>query len=120
MRNGFCGSCGKRPAEFTFSRVLSSGRCFEQDLCETCCTDIERIRLGDCGLMPTHLLKTFESKESFSEIKESRTKICPNCGNTVDEVREAGVLGCAECYAVFRDEVDRVIRQLHGYPWSPA
>lgn len=39
---------------------------------------------------------------------------CPVCGTTIDDFRRTGLLGCAECYRVFRDEVLVAVRRVQG------
>ena len=111
-----CESCRRRSAEFTVCRVSGTGQRAERRLCETCTRDSERILFGDRGLPLTDLLKALVIEPSVSEGRENRTKVCPSCGNTVDEITGAGMVGCAVCYMVFREEIDQVICQLHGRP----
>lgn len=47
-------------------------------------------------------------------MEESEKKICPNCGMTAEDFRRLGLLGCAECYRVFRDEVLSAVRKVQG------
>ena len=114
MRRELCESCGGKPAEFSVSRVSKTGRRGERSLCESCARDSERVLFGDSGLLLTDMLKTLVMARSSSESGGNRTKVCPNCGNTVGEVKEAGIVGCSMCFMVFRDEIDRVIEELHG------
>jgi protein arginine kinase activator len=39
---------------------------------------------------------------------------CPGCGATLQDFREAGRLGCGECYATFGVELRDLLRRLHG------
>ena len=39
---------------------------------------------------------------------------CPGCGSTLQDFREAGRLGCGECYATFGAELRDLLRRLHG------
>ncbi len=40
--------------------------------------------------------------------------VCPRCGTTIEEFRRTGLLGCAECYRVFRGEVLATVRRVQG------
>ena len=42
----------------------------------------------------------------------SRTA-CPRCGLTRSDFKRTGRLGCAQCYATFRDELKPLIRAMH-------
>lgn len=41
-------------------------------------------------------------------------KTCPRCGTTVGEFQQTGLLGCAECYRVFREEILPTVRYVQG------
>ena len=41
-------------------------------------------------------------------------KTCPNCGTTLEDFRRTGLLGCAECYQIFREEVFAAARHVQG------
>lgn len=44
-------------------------------------------------------------------MKETR---CPRCGMTLEEFRRTGLLGCANCYPYFREELAPVLRRVQG------
>lgn len=115
MRAGFCESCRRERAKFTVCRASRSGRREERNLCETCAKDSERILFGDRGFLLTDLLQATALDQSTAEEGGDRTKVCPGCGNAASKVSEAGVVGCAMCYVVFRDEIAHVIAKLHDY-----
>lgn len=41
-------------------------------------------------------------------------RACPTCGATLKEFRRTGLLGCADCYRVFREEVAPTVRFIQG------
>lgn len=110
-----CEWCGK-PAEYRVFIASEKGRQGERVLCEACARDSERILFGDSGLPMPDLLKALVLERLFSEIETDRPERsgCPRCGNTMQELAESAMVGCSVCYMVFRDEVDRLIRELHG------
>ncbi|HUV04643.1 MAG TPA: hypothetical protein VMX94_06000 [Armatimonadota bacterium] len=121
MRTGHCELCGPpRRTEFVVYLVSKAGRRAERRLCETCARDAERILFGDSGLLLTDLLKVLVTESSVAESEQNRTKVCPVCGNTIEEVEQGGMVGCSMCYTVFRTELDRVIRELHGRSRKPV
>jgi protein arginine kinase activator len=111
-----CELCGCEPAEFVVRLVTEISQGAEQNLCESCAVNRERILFGSSRLPLTALVKTLAARVESPENDDNRTKVCPFCGNTADEVERAGIVGCSTCYAVFQAEVDRVIRILHDYP----
>lgn len=115
MRKQFCDECGPpRQAKYSVFRVSKAGRRAERMLCETCALNAERILYGDSGLPLTEMLDVLATGKPVARDEPDRTKVCPECGNTVDEVVEAGEVGCSTCYLVFREQVEQVIRKLHG------
>lgn len=39
---------------------------------------------------------------------------CPRCGFTESQFKKIGRLGCSECYSVFREEVESLLRPMHA------
>ena len=117
MKSSLCEACRRQPAKFTVFRASKHRRHGERSLCESCAKDAERIFSGNSGLLVTELLGI---ERSVSKIEQDRTKVCPDCGNTVDDVTEAGILGCPTCCSTFEDEIAQVVYELHGYAVSPS
>ena len=44
----------------------------------------------------------------------SKFSVCPRCGTTIEDFRRTGLLGCAECYRVFREEILSTVRRVQG------
>lgn len=110
-----CEWCGKE-AQYKVFTASKNDRQDERILCEACAGDCERILFGDSGLPMPDLLKALVLERSASERERNRPERsgCPRCGNTRDELAQSGMVGCSVCYMVFRDEVDRLVRELHG------
>ncbi len=43
---------------------------------------------------------------------KSKERACPVCGATFSDYKRTGLVGCAECYAAFREELLPVIRRV--------
>ena len=41
-------------------------------------------------------------------------KRCAHCGKTITEFYDTGMLGCANCYAVFLSEIVRTLKKIQG------
>ncbi len=115
MQTRLCESCRSKPAEFLVSRVVGGHARQEARLCASCAVNSERARCGDKGLLLTELLQSMLAEDSLADGGSDRTKVCPTCGNTDGELRETGMLGCGMCYVVFREDIDSLIAELHGY-----
>ena len=44
----------------------------------------------------------------------TNNRICPRCGASLDDFRRTGLLGCAECYTVFREDILPTVRYTQG------
>lgn len=53
---------------------------------------------------------------SFMGIEGEAERRCPVCGTTLSRYSATGLVGCAHCYDVFRDELLPSIRRIHGRP----
>jgi protein arginine kinase activator len=47
-------------------------------------------------------------------IAEGAAASCPACGATLDDFRETGRVGCAQCYKTFEVALRELLRRLHG------
>lgn len=41
-------------------------------------------------------------------------KVCRSCGTTLTQFYKTSMLGCPECYRVFSDELEKILKKLHG------
>ena len=47
----------------------------------------------------------------FDEVKKLK---CNNCGYTFDDIISTGKLGCGNCYDVFENRLDNIIKKIQG------
>lgn len=80
-------------------------------LCSGCAENTERIALGDSGISLTELVG-IAAHQLYA--CDNKITVCPTCGNTVNDVIEAGIVGCSDCYTVFHDEVEKMIDEMQG------
>lgn len=97
-----CTNCNKREA----SHTVCGEDGVELHLCDGC---YERLGgaasyLGDEGGFLADFLQTGQDEDVR----------CPACGTTIADYRRTGLVGCAICYASFREEIMPFVRRLHG------
>ena len=69
-----------------------------------------------CDACYKKLYSKSDGSELFAHLFGSRgaqtkkRKVCSSCGMTLDAFQKSGLLGCAECYTAFRDEINKSIR----------
>lgn len=55
-----------------------------------------------------------ENGKSPEGEEEKPNLTCPGCGMSYQEFREAGKLGCSQCYNAFRQQIDAILKNIHG------
>ncbi len=90
-----CSRCGKNEAKITVEYSTDIGKVNEY-FCEEC---YEKRRLP--------------RSETVSAAPR-RAARCPFCGNSMEDYLHSGLVGCAECYRVFAEELSSYIVRLQG------
>ena len=113
-----CDNCGKREANVRYTENIN-GKVRELNLCEECS---QKLGIGQMDFnMPIDFssflggfmddLMTPEIMPMFNSLKKLT---CNNCGSTFDDIINTGRVGCKDCYSVFEDRLDPIIKKLQG------
>lgn len=113
-----CDNCGKKEANVRYSENINGVK-KELHLCEECSRKmgIDDINFNmpiDFSSFFGELLENFGTPEFmplFDEIKELK---CDNCGYTFENIVNTGKLGCGNCYSVFEERLDPIIKKIQG------
>lgn len=116
-----CENCKKREANVRYSENINGVR-KELHLCEECSrrlgiTDKMDFRMPSFDLSNFFgsFLEDFSSSSDFmpllSEVKQIK---CDSCGSSFDDIINTGRYGCANCYDVFEDRMDPILKKLQG------
>lgn len=106
----FCDSCGKNEAYIHYTKIIN-GKYKEEHLCEECALknfDFD----GEFSMnkLFTGLIDGYkDNKEVENELK------CDFCGLTYSKFSQDGKFGCNQCYEIFKDKLDPLIKGLHGH-----
>ena len=95
-----CDKCKQNNATY-HSSVNINGKVTETHLCENCVSD--------------NKLFTFNNflNPSFDPfIAESYEPTCDECGYTLSDFKQTGLLGCANCYKVFKDIINKNLMSI--------
>ena len=97
-----CTVCGTDGAKIFFRKV--NGREVSLTLCPNCYA---------------RLYPAQESEDLFTAFvgntqRGASDKACRVCGTTLADFRRTGLLGCADCYTAFREELFPIIYRLQG------
>lgn len=113
-----CENCKKREANVKYSENIN-GRRKEMNLCEECSrklgiTNIDFNMPIDFSSFLGEFMEDFSTPEFMPLINEIKTLTCNNCGYTFDDIVNTGKLGCGNCYEVFEDRLDPIIKRIQG------
>lgn len=109
-----CDQCGQHEATVKFVQVENNKRT-EHHFCKNCAQGYASF---SPGFDLQHLLSSmFQSAGLGQKQKLGKVfsdKKCPTCTRSIVDIQKTGRLGCGSCYEVFQDELNAVLRRLHG------
>lgn len=116
-----CENCGKREANVRYSENINGVK-KEMNLCEECSkrlgvTDQMDFRMPtlDFSNFFGSFLEDFASMPNFMPLLEQVKDVkCESCGYTFNDIVNSGRYGCANCYDVFEDRMDPILKKLQG------
>jgi len=122
-----CESCQEREATVSLTRIKGDHKEVVH-LCSTCAKQSSSHARGDrdeespktpAAEAPTPKkvvqVKKVEVIVGHLTSAEDRPEItCSGCGMKYEEFRQAGRLGCAQCYGAFSSQLKRLLKRIHG------
>ena len=113
-----CENCGINEANVKYSENINGVK-KEMNLCSECSKKLGISTFNfnmpiDFSSFFGEFLGNFENAEYmplFNEIKELK---CDKCGYTFDDIVNKGKFGCSNCYNVFEDRIDPIIKKIQG------
>lgn len=111
-----CDECGNNSATVHITKVINGAQS-EMHLCQECAHNQGQFGLKSEPTFSFHniLAGLFESDVGRSDDKVvQRHNRCPRCGLTFADFRRLGHLGCNDCYDTFKNELQPLLRKIHG------
>ncbi len=99
-----CQRCKKNTATVNYVEIINGDK-YESHLCALCYAEL----CGDLASKSANDLWAGLFGESVQEVK-----VCPVCGMSYSEYEKTGLLGCASCYDVFKEELLPSISRIQG------
>ncbi len=111
-----CDICGKKKATVHLTEIVDE-QMSEMHLCEECArqksVQMEQqfgladllAGLADMGKGPA---------KDASPGAKTMTLTCSKCGLNYDDFRKFGRLGCGHCYISFHEQLDALLKKIHG------
>ena len=110
-----CDKCKKNIANVKYTQIIN-GEKEELNLCEQCAQGMGINNFS----MPINFSDFFgeflqsDISNAFSESNYHIESRCKKCGMTFEEFASIGKFGCDNCYAVFNEKIDRILKGIHG------
>ncbi|MCI8636918.1 MAG: hypothetical protein HFJ36_03560 [Clostridia bacterium] len=113
-----CDNCCKREANVRYSENIN-GRRKDLNLCEECSKKLGITNMDfnmpiDFSSFFGEFMEDFAKPEFMPLLNEIKALKCDNCGFTFEDIRNTGKLGCGNCYSVFEERLDPIIRRIQG------
>ena len=114
-----CSNCGKREANFMYTEIINGVK-KEINLCSDCANKLGVLDMSfnmpsfDFSNFFGDFLNEYDSLMPSIFSDKIRTLKCTGCGMEYDEFLSTGKFGCSNCYEVFQDKIEPLLRQLHG------
>ena len=113
-----CDNCGKREANVRYSENINGRK--KLNLCEECSKKmgIGQIDFGmpiDFSSFLGGFMDSFGATPDFAPmLNDLKTLRCNGCGYTFEDIVNKGRLGCKDCYEVFENRIDPIIKRIQG------
>ncbi len=115
-----CENCKEREANVRYSENINGVK-KEMHLCEECSRKLGITSQMDFSMpsldIPSFFgsfLEDFSTPEFMPLLNEIRQLTCESCGSTFEDIINSGRYGCANCYDVFEDRMDPILKKLQG------
>lgn len=109
-----CQLCKIKTANVKISHVINSKK-IEVNLCESCA---EKKGVNSPMATLPQIFGNFITELLGNEIlKRTGDEIdikCEECGSTWESFQTTGLFGCDICYRTFEDDLDVILRRIHG------
>lgn len=111
-----CQNCGENEANVRYTQIINGVK-KEMALCQKCSKElgIEDFEFNMPIDLSSFLGEFFNNEENLlPEFTKTKQSLCNECKMTFDDFVDAGKFGCSNCYNVFSDRIDSILKNLHG------
>lgn len=114
----FCEDCNTKPASIHVTQV-TDGEKAEHHYCSDCAAKkgISFFSMEEALSLPKILGSFFgfgPTPMSQPALPSATQQRCPNCSTSFHQIGQQGRFGCSECYTAFQDQLDPILRRIHG------
>lgn len=107
-----CQRCGNNEANVSYTQIIN-GEKTKLYLCDKCANDLN---IGmNFNFDFNDVFGAFFEEPSFVKtLEKPKSLACDACGTTYEDFARTGMFGCENCYRVFSNRLDNVLKRLHG------
>ena len=109
-----CSVCKEKPATLFFTKISSDNKKQNLDLCDACAkakgVDEDPMAL----LVPdSDIMLGLGAAQEITQTTGGVELKCPRCGFSQADFKKSGRLGCPECYQVFAEGLEGLLKTMH-------
>lgn len=113
-----CQNCGENDANFRYTEIINGVK-KELNLCGDCAEKlgVDNLKFNipiDFSSFFGDLLSEYNDTDFIPMLTKTNVLKCDKCDMTYDEFMNIGKFGCGNCYSVFSDKIEPVLKRLHG------
>lgn len=109
-----CQNCKKNEASVKYTQIIN-GEKIEMYLCDKCSKELgidNKLNI-DFSSFLGDLLTEYDN-HFMPYLKKSNELKCDKCNLTYSEFMQTGKFGCDNCYTVFAERIDPILKRLQG------
>lgn len=110
-----CQNCGKNEANFRYTQIINGVK-KEVILCTECAKKLG-IDSMDMPISFSNFLGDFfndYAENSLIPSFSTNNVKCKSCNMTYNDFINTGMFGCSDCYDIFSNPIDSLLKNLHG------
>lgn len=112
-----CQNCGENEVNFRYTQIINGVK-KEMALCDKCAKSLglESLDFNMPINFSSFLGDFFGGAEAdfLPSFTKTQTLQCEHCNTTYDEFINTGKFGCSNCYDVFSEGLNNVLKNIHG------
>ncbi len=113
-----CDKCGEKEANVHLTKIVN-GEKNEIYLCENCASQSNEFSFGTDhnftfqNLLAGILSPAINNESSQNNLLNNKV-VCNKCNSSYQEFSQKGLFGCAECYDIFENKLESLMKRIHG------
>ena len=107
-----CQRCGNNEANVSYTQIVN-GEKRKLFLFDKCAVDLNigmNFNFDFNDVFGTF----FDEPKYLKTLEKQKVEKCDVCSTTYEEFAKTGMFGCENCYKVFSNKLDNVLKRLHG------